>query len=84
MESIIETLYINLNRPQAPESPELEKDREEYFKMCEILKEQYGREFVDRMFALRRRIEGHHGEEEFSFGFQACARLMLEVLGPDL
>ena len=84
MENIIETLYINLNRPQAPESPELEKDRKEYFKMCEILTEQYGLEFVDRMFALRRRIEGHHVEEEFSFGFQACARLMLEVLGPVL
>ena len=36
MESIIETLYINLSRPQAPDDPELEKTKEEYFKMCDI------------------------------------------------
>lgn len=81
MESIIETLYINLDRPQAPNDPELERDKEEYNKMCEMLKAQYGLEFLDRMFALENRICGCRGEEEFLFGFQTCARLMLEALG---
>ena len=30
MDSIIETLYINLSRPQAPDDPELEKAKAEY------------------------------------------------------
>lgn len=79
MESIIETLYINLDRPQAPD--DLESEKEEYLKMCEMLQAQYGPEFVDRMFTLENRILGCRGEEEFSFGFRACARLMLEALG---
>ena len=45
MESIIETLYINLSRPQTPDDPELEKTKEEYFKMCDILQAQYGPDF---------------------------------------
>ena len=84
MESIIETLYINLSRPQAPDDPELEKTKEEYFKMCDILQAQYGPDFLDRFAALRQRIDGAGREAEFSRGFRACARLMLEALGPGL
>lgn len=80
MESIIETLYINLDRPQAPDDPELEKAKQEYRKMSDILKAQYGLEFLDRMTALRQRIDGHSRWGEFSFGFCTCARLMLEML----
>lgn len=81
MESIIETLYINLDRPQVPDSLELEQAKEEYFKMSDIIKAQYGPEFLDRMSALRQKIDGCYGEEKFSLGFRACARLILEALG---
>lgn len=81
MESIIETLYINLPRPQAPDDPELEDTRAEYSKMCDTLKAQYGPDFLDRFTALRDRLNQRSWEQEFSFGFHTCARLMLEALG---
>lgn len=81
MNSIIETLYIDLDRPQAPYDPELEKAKEEYLKMSDMLKAQYGPEFLDRMSALRDRLDRRSWEQEFSFGFRACARLILEALG---
>ena len=81
MECIIETLYINLSRPQAPDDPELEKAKEEFFGMCDIIKAQYGLCFLDRLTALQSQIDGHRGEMDFSAGFRACARLMLEALG---
>ena len=80
MENIIETLYINLNRPQAPDDPELEKTKEEYSKMCDIIHAQYGLDFLDRFAELQDRIDGHHWMEDFTFGFQTCARLILESL----
>lgn len=83
MERIIETLYINLDRPQAPDDPERKKAIEEYPKMCDMIKAQYGPDFLDRMSALRQRIDRGGGEEEFSMGFRACARLMLEALRSD-
>ena len=82
MESILETLYINLNRPQVPDDPGRENAKEEYFKMCEILNAQYGPDFLDRMSALRAQIDRRSWETEFSFGFRTCARLMLEALRP--
>ena len=82
MESIIETLYINLDRPQVPDDLEREKAKEEYLKMSDIIKAQYGLDFLDRMSALRHQIDGFCGEAEFSLGFRACARQMLEALKP--
>ncbi|MCI8989922.1 MAG: hypothetical protein HFF59_03795 [Lawsonibacter sp.] len=52
--------------------------------MCDILQAQYGPDFLDRFAALRQRIDGAGREAEFSLGFRACARLMLEALGPGL
>ncbi len=80
MESIIETLYIDLPRPQVPDDLDLEKIKEEYFKMSDMIAEHYGLEFMDRFTALRERISRHDQEMEFSFGFRTCARLMLEAL----
>ena len=80
MERIIETLYINLNRPQVPDSPDLDRDKEKYSQMCDMLQAQYGTDFLDRFTALRDRISRQTQEREFSFGFRACARLILEVL----
>lgn len=80
MESIIETLYINLDRPQVLNHPEREKAKAEYLKMSDIIKAQYGPDFLDRMAALRQQIDGYCGEDEFCLGFRACARLMLEAL----
>ncbi len=81
MEPIIKTLYINLNRPQEPDDPEMENIKEEYSKMCDLIARQYGLDFVDRLAALRDRINQRSWEREFSNGFRACARLMLEALG---
>lgn len=81
MESIIETLYINLNRPQAPDDPELEKIKQEFFSMNDLIARQYGLDFADRFTALHRRIVARGEKKEFSKGFHACARLMLEALG---
>lgn len=81
MESIIETLYINLDRPQAPDDPERENAKEEYSKMCDLIQAQYGPDFLDRFTALRDRINSRNREREFSLGFRACARLMWEALG---
>ena len=50
--------------------------------MIDIIKAQYGLDFLDRMSALRHQIDGFCGEAEFSLGFRACARLMLEALKP--
>lgn len=80
MESIIKTLYINIPRPQGPDDPELEKAKEEYFRMSDLISRQYGLDFLDRFTALRGRIDQRNWEREFSLGFQACARLMLEAL----
>ena len=81
MDSIIETLYINLSRPQAPDDPEPEKAKAEYLKMSDLLKAQYGPEFLDRMSGLRCQIDGNSGEEAFFLGFRTCAHLLLEALG---
>ena len=80
MDSIIETLYINLPRPQAQDDLELEKAKEEYFQMSDLIARQYGLDFIDRFTALRERIDSRSREREFSVGFRTCARLMLEVL----
>ncbi|MCI9566469.1 MAG: hypothetical protein HFF54_00825 [Lawsonibacter sp.] len=82
MERIIETLYINLNRPQAPDDPELEEIEREYSQLCDLFQAQYGTDLVDRFTALRDRIDRRDREREFSFGFRACARLLLEALCP--
>ena len=80
MESILGTLYINLDRPQAPDDPERNQALEEYLKMSDIIQAQYGPDFLDRMSMLQQRMDGHCGEQEFALGFQTCARLMLEAL----
>lgn len=81
MGSIIETLYINLDRPQAPNGPELEKVKGEYAKMCDIIQAQYGPDFLDRFEALWDQLNQRNWQTEFSLGFRACAQLMLETLG---
>ena len=81
MERIIETLYINLNRPQAPDDPELEEIKREYSQLCDLFQAQYGTDLVDRFTALRDRIDRRDREREFSFGFRACARLLLGSRG---
>ena len=80
MESIIETLYINLLRPQAADSPEYEKTYAEFSKMCDLIQEQYGLDFLDRLTALHGQLKCRSGEREFFLGFHAGVRLMLEVL----
>jgi len=80
MENIIETLYTYLSRPQSPDDPELEKIKEEYFKMCDLMTAHFGVGFMDRYDTLQDQIKNHKREREFFLGFQACAHLMLEVL----
>jgi len=80
MESIIETLYINLPRPQAPDEPGMEELRREYDHMRDQITQQYGMDFVDRFTLLREQINQRNWEREFTFGFHACARLFLEAL----
>lgn len=80
MESIIETLYINLPRPQVPDDLELEKAKEEYLQMSDLIAKQYGLDFIDRFANLREQIDSQSREREFSLGFRTCARLMLEAL----
>lgn len=80
MESIIETLYNNLDRPQPLNDPELEKLKEEYSQMSNLIKSHYGVDFLDRYAALWTKINKDKPEEAFSAGFRTCARLMLEAL----
>ena len=49
--------------------------------MSDLLKAQYGPEFLDRMSGLRCQIDGNSGEEAFFLGFRTCAHLLLEALG---
>lgn len=81
MESIIETLYINLDRPQAFDDLERKQAEEEYLRMSNLIKAQYGPDFLDRFTGLLMRMDRQDGESEFSSGFRACARLILEALG---
>ena len=76
MERIIETLYINLNRPQAPDDPELEEIEREYSQLCDLFQAQYGTDLVDRFTALRDRIDRRDRECAFPFRLHPRARLM--------
>ncbi len=80
MENIIETLYINLPRPQAPDDPGMEELQKEYDQMRDQITQQYGMEFMDRFTLLREQLNQRNWERECTFGFRACARLLLEAL----
>lgn len=82
MESIIETLYINLDRPQVQEDPNLEQIKAEYDEMRELIAKQYGPDFMDRFTNLRDRLNERDWEREFSLGFRTCTRLLQEALRP--
>lgn len=78
MESILETLYIYLSRPQAPDN--LDAEKKEYLEMSGQIAEQFGTDFMDRFAALRDKLNQWNWQKEFTFGFRTCARLMLELL----
>jgi len=80
MESIIETLYTYLSRPQALDEPGMEELKKEYLQMCDQVTRQLGMEFVDRFTLLREQLNQRNWEREFTLGFRACARLMVEAL----
>ena len=81
MNNILEILYNELSQMESPDYPGRKNDVEEYLKMCNIIKQQHGTNFIDRLEELQRKRIGHDSMDAFLLGFRACAQLVREVLG---